>query len=748
MKKIFFLLIVFFFLIDTSKIFSQKLFEGKSLQAELSKGHLIISAANKKLADISSIQFNFTSPKSISILTSGEKEAKLIAVYPGTAEYQGSGEDLKDTILISEFNGGIRFFCQPRWAYNTTIRLNDLNEHYFGVLEHLYPDNNKTPDLRGSVIRVDVLGDANQYHENYASAWSAFYMSSKGYASFFDTFAEGEYRFAINGVTELYHRTGKFDWYIFYGSSGDELLSGYYSVIGKPKYIPVWACGPIIWRDEDRNGKKDVLDDAQKMSDLKIPLTALMVDRPYSNGSNEWSKMDFNQKFSDPKEWISELNNKYHLQFLTWVGPMTMSDKDFPGLFPNFRGYIDLTNPEAVKEFERRLKNHLYSVNVRGHKMDRADEEFPGMIEWYDKTPFHEHRNKYIYLYAKTINKFLQDAYGKDEFNYARAAFHRTQPYLSALWGGDSRSSWDGLAGSIANAIRCGFMGFPVWGSDVGGYLGGWIPENIYARWLEFGTWSGMFEIKLDNAGGNGKDRPPWKYSQKLQDIFRNACSQRMDMLPYIYSAANTSYKNGVLMKPLAYAYPDDKNTYEIWNEYLFGNAFLIAPIYDSSGTRTLYLPKGIWYDFNNPEKTYKGVRIINVSETPDRFPVFIKANSIYVTGNIYQGNEKLWSKESDGELTIHIFPGLEGEKYVYNYVDIKDSNKEKNISIENENAKFLLKVDSLRTDSKLLIKSEVEPVSAKINGDNLKYDWNKDTGIIECSLKKETSALIEIIYK
>ena len=197
-------------------------------------------------------------------------------------------------------------------------------------------NNERNPDLRGKVVDVDVLGDANQYHENYASAWSAFYMSSNGYSSFFDSFAKGQYRFAINGTTELYHRTGKLDWYLFYGPTGDEILKSYYSLIGNPKYIPIWACGPIIWRDEDKNGKKDVLDDAQKMTDLKIPLTALMVDRPYSNGAHEWSKMDFNEKFSNPKEWIGELNNKYNLQFLTWVGPLTMADKNFPGTASKF----------------------------------------------------------------------------------------------------------------------------------------------------------------------------------------------------------------------------------------------------------------------------------------------------------------------------------------------------------------------------------------------------------------------------
>lgn len=748
MKKSIISFTIFFLLFISSEVFPQHLLGPDGLNIKLVNRHIIVFNKTKKIADISSINFNFTFPKSISVINKSDKEIKLKLIYPGTAEYQGKGEDLIDTLTITKFNNGLKFYSDPKWSRNTTIRLKDLNEHYFGVLEQLFPDNEKSPDLRGKVVDVEVLGNANQYHENYADAWSAFYMSSNGYASYFDSFAKGQYRFAINGSTELYHRTGKLNWYLFYGPKGDNILKAYYKLIGNPKYVPIWACGPIIWRDEDINGKKDVLDDVQKMTDLRIPLTALWVDRPYSNGSHEWSKMDFNEKFSDPKEWISELNNKYGLQFLTWVGPLTMSDKDFPGLLPNFKGYIDLSNPDAVKEFGRRLKTNLYSVNVRGHKMDRADEEFPEYAMWYDKTPFAEHRNKYIYLYAKVIDQFLKDSFGKNEFNFARAAYNRTQPYLGALWGGDSRSSWDGLEGSMANAIRCGFMGFPVWGSDVGGYLGGWIPESLYARWLEFGTWSGMFEIKLDHSGGKGKDRPPWKYSKSLQEIFRSTCVQRMEMLPYIFSACNTSYKNGVLMKPLAYEYPGDKNTYKIWDEYLFGNAFLVAPIYDTTNNRNVYLPEGKWCDFNNISKTYEGNKTINISVPLDKVPVFIKNNSIYVTGNIYQGNEKVWNEGSDNELSVHFFPGSPGEKTLYNYIDLNDSDKRKDISLENKNGKIILNIDPLKIGSKLVIKSDREPALVTLNGKETKYNWGKDKGIIETDLNKEIKAKVEINYK
>jgi hypothetical protein len=74
------------------------------------------------------------------------------------------------------------------------------------------------------------------------------------------------------------------------------------------------------------------------------------------------------------------------------------------------------------------------------------------------------------------------------------------------------------MAGNQANAMRSRFLGFPVWGNDTDGYLGaGKIDEERYARWLQWSAWNGLFEVKIDGAGGQGEDRPPWKYSEKLQ---------------------------------------------------------------------------------------------------------------------------------------------------------------------------------------------------------------------------------------
>ena len=54
--------------------------------------------------------------------------------------------------------------------------------------------------------------------------------------------------------------------------------------------------------NQNDGGKDESLRNILKFTNLKIPLTACRVNRPYSYGNNEWSKMDFDQKFSEPEK--------------------------------------------------------------------------------------------------------------------------------------------------------------------------------------------------------------------------------------------------------------------------------------------------------------------------------------------------------------------------------------------------------------------------------------------------------------
>jgi alpha-glucosidase (family GH31 glycosyl hydrolase) len=728
---------------------TETIWKNDKFKIDLENNEILLFQNQSKFLHINSFAFNFIKPVKIEIKKIKSDTISLILLFN---QSDGFHKDFPKEIplMIIQNNNTFHFTAHHKSFNHITIQLTDLNEHYFGLIEKLYPQNSKNPDLRGNVVDVDIYSaGARDYAENYASAYSAFYISSLGYGSFFDTFAKGRYHLAIDDKTDIYHQTDSLDWYIFYGPTGDIIHKQYYDVIGKPKYVPVWACGPMFWRDQNDGGKDEILSDIQKFTELEIPLTACWVDRPYSHGGHEWSKMDFTEKFSEPEKWIKKINEKYNMQFMTWVGSLTFSDADFPGLLPNYKGYMDLTNPDALMEFERRLQENQYSVGVKGHKMDRADENFPLTAKWHKSVSESETRNKYVFLYAKIIDNFLKNAYGKDQFNFARAAFHRTQPFLSAIWGGDNRPNWQGMAGNQANAMRCGFMGFPMWGGDTGGYLGeGRIDEQLYIRWLQLSAWSGMFEVKIDGAGGRGEDRPPWKYSDQLQKIYRNVTNLRMKMLPYIYSCANTSDRNGVIMKPLAYMYPDDENTYSIWDEYIFGNAFLIAPVFSENNNREVYLPKGQWYDLNSPNKIYSGSKIIKLDVPIQEIPVFIKENSIYITGDIFRGNSKIWKEDvSVNEMiTIHLYPGQEGTNTSFDYIDYLDKDNLKKMILQTQTGQIQFTSDALNIDCKIKIKCQKKPDKVLVNNEITAYEFDSDRNMIYINIKKDKSINLEII--
>jgi alpha-glucosidase (family GH31 glycosyl hydrolase) len=740
--KLFQILIVPLVLIPF-KIHAQQQHVHHTISVNANKMQIIVKRDTKPILEVDSIQFDFITPSSMKVVQQSAEKTVLTLLYKNVWEGEkvNVSHDQTVDVTIETIDGGWHIYAHPRWAHDISIYSKSMG-HYFGIRENLVPDNHKSPDITGSVQSFDVEGEGARYHENFASAWSAFFFNSLGYASFFDTFAKGEYQFAVNAVTQMYHRTGELNWYIFTGANGDEIMKFYYKVIGAPKYVPAWAAGVMIWRDQDWNGKEDILNDARQMTELKIPINSIMVDRPYSDGNDGWSKMNFGKLFSDPGTWIHELNADYNLRFMSWVAPCTFGDTSIVKAMPGgHHGYIDLTDPTSVAEFTNALTKNIYEYGVQGHKMDRGEEIFPIEDAWHDRTPPGERRNKYIFLYAKVIDSVLTAKWGKDNFNFSRSGMHGSQKYLCALWGGDSRESWDGLACNVANAVRCGFIGFPDWGSDVGGYRGdaGYEPEELYTRWLQFGTWSGMFQIKLDGTGGRGKDRAPWTYGEGMQENFRRACEERMEIAPYVFSQLNTSAENGVLMKPLAYAYPNDPNTYNIWDEYCFGQSFLVSPIVEpGQKSKRVYLPSGTWYDWYAPTNSYTGGKWYSKTLSESHIPVFVRQNAIFVTGkNWLDGNSVRWKGKTSPELFVNVFPGKANFVNAFKYIDRGDNDNPKVISVEQRADVLTINAPALSSPVTIILHNVVQKGTVTVDGKKTTVTIVKQRMTIEVPLLK-----------
>jgi alpha-D-xyloside xylohydrolase len=144
----------------------------------------------------------------------------------------------------------------------------------------------------------------------------------------------------------------------------------------------------------------------------------------------------------------------------------------------------------------------------------------------------------------------------------------------------------------------------------------------------------------------------------------RKMLNLRYRLLPYIYSEAYKVTKNGsTMMRPLVMDFPEDTTAIRQPYQYMFGNAFLVAPVTEPGVKEwEIYLPKEAeWYDFRTGEK-YTGGQTVN-KETPlDIIPLFVKAGSIVPFGPEVQfATEKKWDN-----LEIRVYEGANGEFTLY----------------------------------------------------------------------------------
>src|SRR5690606_32036034 len=155
-------------------------------------------------------------------------------------------------------------------------------------------------------------------------------------------------------------------------------------------------------RDQNDGGADEILEDIERLTQMQMPFTSWLVDRPYSDGAHAWSEMNFSEDFANPEIWIGKIRDHYGLEFMTWTSPAFFGATPFNRHLGGDFSYIDLSDSASVEGFKQTLVEKQFSVGVKGHKIDRADERFPASEIWQDESVLPaERRNKYAYLMAK-----------------------------------------------------------------------------------------------------------------------------------------------------------------------------------------------------------------------------------------------------------------------------------------------------------------------------------------------------------
>jgi alpha-glucosidase len=130
-------------------------------------------------------------------------------------------------------------------------------------------------------------------------------------------------------------------------------------------------------------------------------------------------------------------------------------------------------------------------------------------------------------------------------------------------------------------------------------------------------------------------------------------------------------------MRPLVLTFQDDAHVASIDDQFMFGDAFLVAPILSPKATsRRVYIPAGQWYDYWTGMRT-AGPQITRLEAPIHQIPLLVRAGSVVpawppmqYTGetplealilHLYPGDGTSWLYEDDG----HSWAYLEGGRRV-----------------------------------------------------------------------------------
>ena len=469
-----------------------------------------------------------------------------------------------------------------------------------------------------------------------------FYLSSRMYGVFYHTSDYCKLSLADHSTRSVQFMCDRatLDVFLIGGATPTDILHGYRSLTGFPAMPPLWSFG--IWMSRMTYfSAQEVEDICARLRQEHYPCDVIHLDTGWFR--QDWlCEWKFNpERFPDPKAFIHRLAEKgfkvslWQLPYVAkgaeqleeaqanhYIGPLLKEQagegSNFSAL--DYAGTIDFTYPEATKWYQRLLRN-LLEMGVKCIKTDFGENIHMDAV-YHAMTP-ERLNNLYALLYQKAAYDVTKEVTGEG-IVWARAAWAGCQRY-PLHWGGDSASSWDGMAGSLRGGLHFGLSGFAFWSHDVPGFhslpdfMNSPLDEKVYVRWTQMGVFTSHLRYH-----GTCK-REPWHYPE-IAPIVKWWWQLRYRLLPYIVAQSQEACAGGKpLLQALILKHPHDRQCWHIDDEYYFGEEFLVCPVMRSDDRRDIYLPEGEWVDFLTGER-WEGGRWHYGVETPlDRMPLFVR---------------------------------------------------------------------------------------------------------------------------
>ena len=564
-------------------------------------------------------------------------------------------------------------------------------------------------------------------------------QSIKGYGIYWENYSPTMFEDNAEGMTFTSEAGQGIDYYFMYGGSADGVIALMRQLTGDVPMFPLWTYG--FWQSKERyKTAQETESIVDQYRALQVPLDGIIQDWQYWGSNYLWNAMDFlSEDFANGKQMIQNVHKKHaHFMISIWAsfGPMTQQfrELDAKGLLMPFETWpqsgishvwppimkypsgvkvYDAFHPEARAIYWKYLKT-LYDYGTDAWWMDSTDPDFfnPKESDYDHKVyggTWRSQRNAFPLATVRGIYEAQRkDDRGKRIFIMTRSSYAGQQHYGSNMWSGDVASSWDMLRKQVPAGLNFTLTGNPNFNTDIGGFFcnryntkgKGSAPRNpqfqeLYVRWMQYGLFCPVFR-----SHGADAPREIWQFGKKgepVYDAIEQMIRLRYRLIPYLYSTAwQVTSNNDSYMRPLFADFAQDKQVWNVADEFMFGRSILAAPIVNPQYTEeaiikedamtgwdrktvsdgspvgvvdwaatksaTKYLPKGTtWYDFWTG-KRYKGGQSVKLETQLNRVPMFVRAGSIVPMGPEMQYvGEKSWD-----QLELRVYPGADGQFVLY----------------------------------------------------------------------------------
>lgn len=474
---------------------------------------------------------------------------------------------------------------------------------------------------------------------------------------------------------------GEIDQYVIAGPRLLDVLRRYTALTGRPPLPPRWALG----YQQSRWGYTEarLREVAGELRRRRIPADGLWLDIQHMRGFRSFT---FDPKeFPEPERLTADLL-RLGFKTVVIVDPALKVDPGWdvydqalagrhlleraPGVpyvgqvWPGDAVFPDFS-AARTRELWAGLVRRATDAGVRGLWLDMNEPADMSKVSGGTvpdaliadgdgrATTMAEVHNAYALLEAQASHAGLLRARpGQRPFLLSRAAYAGQQRY-TALWTGDAPSRFDTLASTLPMLLGMGLSGFPLVGSDIGGYSGGATPE-LFARWMALGVLSPFCRGHV-TQGAN--DQEPWAFGQEVEDISRALLQWRYRLLPYLYSLLARSTETGEpLLRPLVLDFQEDPATHALDDQAMLGPFLLAAPVLQPGAReRGVYLPAGRWFEYHSGA-VHEGPATIRVGVTLAALPLFVRAGAILPHQPLIQHD----GEEPARELQLDLYPAAQ----------------------------------------------------------------------------------------